>query len=64
MHRRRFGTALSALVCLLGALVTAMAVWLLLWAPNLPARDNPVYSGPPVSARLPAGESSRCAART
>lgn len=48
MHRRRFGTALSALVCLLGALVTAMAVWLLLWAPNLPARDNPVYSGPPL----------------
>lgn len=49
LRRRRLGTALSALVCLLGALVTAVAVWLVLWAPNLPARDNPVYSGPPVS---------------
>ncbi|XP_034232740.1 uncharacterized protein LOC117640376 isoform X1 [Thrips palmi] len=50
LRRRRLGTALSALVCLLGALVTAVAVWLLLWAPNLPARDNPVYSGPPLVA--------------
>ncbi|XP_052123649.1 uncharacterized protein LOC113209737 isoform X5 [Frankliniella occidentalis] len=48
LHSRRLGTALAALVSLLGALVTAVAVWLLLWAPHLPSRDVPVYSGPPL----------------
>ncbi|KAJ1523556.1 hypothetical protein ONE63_001404 [Megalurothrips usitatus] len=48
LHRRRLGLALSGLLGLLGALVTAVAVWLLLWAPRLPARDNPAYSGPPL----------------
>ncbi|XP_052123647.1 uncharacterized protein LOC113209737 isoform X3 [Frankliniella occidentalis] len=61
LHSRRLGTALAALVSLLGALVTAVAVWLLLWAPHLPSRDVPVYSGPPVVSVAVAGLSALAA---
>lgn len=50
LRHHRLATALAALQVLLGVAVSSLAVWLLLWAPNLRIRDIPYWSGLPVSS--------------
>jgi hypothetical protein len=50
LRHHRLATALAALQVLLGVAVSSLAVWLLLWAPNLRVRDIPYWSGLPVSS--------------
>jgi len=52
LRHHRLATALAALQVLLGIAVTSLAVWLLVWAPNLRVRDIPYWSGLPVSSTL------------
>lgn len=49
LRHHRLATALAALQVLLGVAVSSLAVWLLVWAPNLRVRDIPYWSGLPVS---------------
>lgn len=44
---------LATLQTILGIFITCLALWLLLWAPNLPVTDNPYWSGMSVSAAEP-----------
>lgn len=48
LRHHRLATALAALQVLLGVAVSSLAVWLLLWAPNLRVRDIPYWSGLPL----------------
>lgn len=52
LRHHRLATALAALQVLLGIAVTSLAVWLLVWAPNLRVRDIPYWSGLPVSSTV------------
>ncbi|XP_066995201.1 sarcospan [Anabrus simplex] len=48
LRHHKLGTALAALQTLMGLAVSTLAVWLLLWAPNLRLRDIPYWSGAPL----------------
>ncbi|XP_021941559.1 sarcospan isoform X2 [Zootermopsis nevadensis] len=48
LRHHRLATALAALQVLLGVAVSSLAVWLLIWAPNLRVRDIPYWSGLPL----------------
>ncbi|XP_069692287.1 sarcospan [Periplaneta americana] len=48
LRHHRLATALAALQVLLGVAVSSLAVWLLVWAPNLRVRDIPYWSGLPL----------------
>ncbi|PSN43504.1 hypothetical protein C0J52_13413 [Blattella germanica] len=45
LRHHRLATALAALQVMLGIAVSSLAVWLLVWAPNLRIRDIPYWSG-------------------
>ncbi|KZC08271.1 PREDICTED: uncharacterized protein LOC107186599 [Dufourea novaeangliae] len=48
VYHWRLGRCLAALQTILGVAVTALSLWLLLWAPHLPVVDNPYWSGMPL----------------
>lgn len=48
VYHRRLARCLAALQTILGVAITALSLWLLLWAPNLPITDNPYWSGMPL----------------
>nr|CAD7195151.1 unnamed protein product [Timema douglasi] len=47
MRHHKLATGLASLQLLVGIAITTLAVWLLLWAPHLRARDIPYWSGVP-----------------
>nr|CAD7590209.1 unnamed protein product [Timema genevievae] len=47
MRHHKLATGLASLQLLMGIAITTLAVWLLLWAPHLRARDIPYWSGVP-----------------
>ncbi|XP_076649737.1 uncharacterized protein LOC143357263 [Halictus rubicundus] len=48
VYHWRLGRCLAALQTILGIAITALSLWLLLWAPHLPVADNPYWSGMPL----------------
>ncbi|KAJ9586794.1 hypothetical protein L9F63_019614, partial [Diploptera punctata] len=50
IRHHRLARALAALQVVLGIAVSSLAVWLLVWAPNLRIRDIPYWSGLPLLA--------------
>ncbi|KAF6202373.1 hypothetical protein GE061_004772 [Apolygus lucorum] len=48
VKRHKLATSLLILQLLMGIAICTLAAWLLLWAPNLPFKDIPYWSGLPV----------------
>jgi hypothetical protein len=48
----KLAKALLGLIILLGLAICFLALWLLIWAPNIRQRDNPHWSGVPVRPRF------------
>lgn len=48
LERHRLASSLLVLQLLMGIAISTLTGWLLLWAPNLPFRDVPYWSGTPV----------------
>ncbi|XP_048515307.1 uncharacterized protein LOC105684997 [Athalia rosae] len=48
LRHRVLARTLAAVQTIFGLAVTALALWLLLWAPNLPVTDVPYWSGIPL----------------
>ncbi|XP_063986404.1 sarcospan isoform X5 [Diachasmimorpha longicaudata] len=48
LRHRKLARTLAAAQTILGIAVTSLALWLLLWSPNLPLSDNPYWSGMPL----------------
>ncbi|XP_015127183.1 uncharacterized protein LOC107048512 isoform X2 [Diachasma alloeum] len=48
LRHRKLARTLAAVQTILGIAVTSLALWLLLWSPNLPLSDNPHWSGMPL----------------